>query len=239
MFKLPPLAKLMADNIGNGSGLKAQDNQLYLYDVIGWPFIDAKSVREQLANIEGDTINLRINSPGGDVFEARAIMQALVDDGRPIVAQNDGLAASAASFIPMVAEERKTSEGAFWMIHRAWTVALGNSLDFLSTAEMLEKVDNTIVRDYEKRTGQTNDDLWQWMSAETWMDDAEALERGFSTETVELIKPSNKARWNLSAYDKTPEAVAAAFAADEPNDDGKDAEKAQRERFIQLLNRAA
>lgn len=160
------------------------------------PFVAA------LRGIKADTIHLRINSPGGSVFAARAIEQALREHGAKIVAHIDGLAASAATFIAMAADEVIMGKGSLFMIHKAWTMAYGNADDLMSSAALLEKIDGTLVQTYADRTKQTPDLVAEWMAAETWFTADEAVAAGFA-DSVASTDAKAKA-WNLSAYAKAP-----------------------------------
>src|SRR5690606_23555112 len=102
---------------------------VWLYDVIGadaWGGISASQFVQDVARIQAPVIHLRINSPGGDVFDARAMVTALREHPARIVAHIDGLAASAASYIALAADDVQMSDGAFLMIHNAWGIVLGN-----------------------------------------------------------------------------------------------------------------
>ena len=188
--------------------IKAEDDEatIYIYDVIGGFFggVDAEQVSRDLARLDVSKINVRINSPGGDVWDARAIMTALRQHPATITAHIDGVAASAATDIAMAADHVRISKGAEFMIHNAWTIAIGNRHEFLSLAERLENVDGAITDDYARRTGQSREQVTSWMDAESWFTAEQAIEHGFADELVEVV-PANLTRWDLSAYDNAPE----------------------------------
>ncbi|MDT4841298.1 ATP-dependent Clp protease proteolytic subunit [compost metagenome] len=184
----------------------ANETTLWLYDVIGadaWGGVSAAQFVQDLAAIETPVIHLRINSPGGDVFDARAIVTALREHPARIIAHIDGLAASAASYVALAADEVEISEGAFLMIHNAWGVVIGNRHDLLEMALTLEKIDASIVADYQRRTGQSAQRIAQWMDAESWFTAQEALDEGWVDR---LAQPSYepKQHWNLAAYPEAP-----------------------------------
>ncbi|MGA4005999.1 head maturation protease, ClpP-related [Ralstonia nicotianae] len=183
---------------------------MYLYDYIvsddWWGGVSATTFVKELAGITADVIHLRVNSPGGDVFAARAMETALRGHSAKVIAHVDGLAASAASFLIMAADEVEISDGAFLMIHKAWTALWGNADDLRSEADLLDKIDATLVRTYEQRSGQSADDISAWMKAETWFGADEAIEKGFADrKTDATAQPSAKASaWNLQAYSNAP-----------------------------------
>jgi ATP-dependent Clp protease, protease subunit len=156
-----------------------------------------------LREIKADTIHLRINSPGGSVFAARAIETALREHKAKIVAHIDGLAASAATFIAMAADEIVMAPGALFMIHKAWTMTYGNADDLMAEAALLEKIDGTLADTYAARTGKDASAVMELMAAETWFTAQEAVDAGFADRVAE-DSPKAKGAWNLTAYDKAP-----------------------------------
>lgn len=153
-----------------------------------------------------DTIHLRINSPGGDVFGARAIVAAFRGSGAKVIAHIDGLAASAATFIAANCDEVHMADGAFFMIHQASTMTWGNSADLRETANLLDKVDNTIVNDYVRKTGQAEQQVRDWMAAETWFTAEEAKQYGFVDQIVTGQKVDNSA-WDFTGCRNAPKAL--------------------------------
>ncbi|WP_414446848.1 head maturation protease, ClpP-related [Burkholderia sp. 22PA0099] len=184
------------------------DATIYLYDVIAsddwFGGISAASFVQQLASISAPTIHLRINSPGGDVFEARAMSQAIREHPSTIIGHVDGYAASAATDVAIACSKVIMAEGSMFMIHRSSALAWGTGDDLRATAGLLDKVDASIVDMYAEKTGQSNDDIIAWMDAETWFTAEEAVANGFADELAGSA-PSNSASWNLSAYKNPPE----------------------------------
>lgn len=153
---------------------------IYVYGAIGDYYgIDPQSFVRELGAIAASIIHLRINSPGGDVFAARAMKTALEQHSAKVIAHIDGLAASAASFLMLAADEIEISEGAFVMIHQPWTYAVGSADELRASADVLDKVGLAIVGDYVRRTGKSEDEVLAWMKAETWFTADEAIENGF------------------------------------------------------------
>jgi len=214
------LAKLLADNRAAPlrrfevkAAASADAVDVFLYDAIVddqataefWGGVAPETFVKALADIKAGTINLRINSPGGSVFGARAIEQALREHPAHVVAHVDGLAASAATFIAMAADEVVMNKGALFMVHKAWTIAFGNSDDLLSTADLLDKIDGTLVQTYVDRTGQKADKVAEWMAAETWFTAQEAVDAGFADRIAEVAPKAQAAEWNLTAYGRAPQ----------------------------------
>lgn len=211
------LARLLADNrrvqgrrfeVRRGLQASAAENsaEVLLYDTIvddeaqaeWWGGIAPAPFVRELRGLDAEVIHLRINSPGGSVFGARAMEAALRQHPARVVVHIDGLAASAATVVAMAGDEVLMGEGSMFMIHRAWTLAMGNEAELRDTAAMLAKVDATIARTYAARTGQSVDDIFDLMSAETWFDSSEAVANGFADRVEEPVKAAGAA-WNLQA----------------------------------------
>lgn len=190
---------------------------LYVYDVIdSWYGVGAASLVTALEGAGNKTVHLHINSPGGDVFEARAMAAALVAHSGKVISHIDGLAASAATYLALAGNEVRIAEGSLFMVHNSWTLAFGNKNELLQTADLLAKIDGTIAADYQRKTGASAEQVTAWMDAETWFTAAEALAAKF----VDAIDPNSKStstskdqanaqacshkRWNLTAYANPP-----------------------------------
>ena len=213
---------------------------IYLYDIIGEDWwtgegITGRRFAEALATVgDATTIHLRINSPGGDVFEARAITALMDAHAARFVAHVDGVAASAASFIAARADEVEIAEGAFFMIHNAWTVAVGNKEDLLSMSAFLEKIDDSIANDYSRRGKAEKAEFQALMDAETWLNAEEAVEKGLADRVAVKVDSAPSNRWDLSAYQKAPAALARSGSPspETKNTPGSDA----RSRALRLAN---
>lgn len=182
-----------------------EPDTLFLYDVIDsyWG-VSASDFNKALVGMAGKKVTLRVNSPGGDVFDGRAMAAAIAQHG-DVHAVIEGVAASAATYVTAACKSVTIAKGALYMIHNAWTMAYGNKDDLTQTANLLEKIDGTILDDYERRTGQTRDQLTAWMNAETWFNADEAVEYGFADSVAETAQA--KATWDLSAYQNAPKAT--------------------------------
>lgn len=160
--------------------------ELLIYDEIGpsWAgMVSAESVTQALKSIGNvSTIVVRINSPGGDVFEGFAIYNVLRRTGAKIVVEVDGLAASAASLIAMAGDKIRMAQNSMMMIHNSWIIATGNRAELAKTIGILEKVDANLRQTYAARTGLSESAVGKMLDAETWLTADEALEKGFADE---------------------------------------------------------
>ena len=191
--------------------IKAKDDEatVYLYDVIDdWYGIDSGEFVREVAALDVSTIHLRVDSPGGDVFAARAMQTALAGHKAKVIAHIDGLAASAATFLVMSADEIRMTDGAFFMIHKGWTVTIGNADDMRKQAQLLDKIDDSIAADYARRSGKDSSEIIDLMQAETWYSASEAKDAGFIDAVVDISSSGavENRHFNVSAYQKAPKA---------------------------------
>lgn len=163
--------------------------EIRIYDEIGFWGVTANDFVSELklATAEADKIVVSINSPGGNVFDAFAIYNALRRANLPIETRADGVAASAASLVFMAGDERVMPDNAMLMIHNAWTVAAGTAADLRKTAEAMDKIRDGIVAAYT-RSGQGDDEIIRMMDDETWMSALDAQALGFCTLIEEPVQ---------------------------------------------------
>lgn len=180
--------------ISNKSATKAE---IVLYAGIGQDFwgdgsmISAKQFSDELKKIDSSVneIVVRINSPGGDVFDGIAIYNRLKQHKAKIIVHVDGLAASIASIIALAGDEIYIGEGALFMIHLPWTMAYGNRMDLDNTVSRLMDVEEQMLGIYSKKTGLDRAEIKAMLEAETWMDSDEAIEKGFVDTKVQESVP--------------------------------------------------
>ena len=143
---------------------------------------DIKAVKEKGAK----RVTLRINSPGGIVFEAVAMRSILVNAGfEEITIRIEGLCASAATILATIPTAHvQIAEGSEFMIHNPWTIAWGFAKDLEHEAEHLRNMEKTIRSFYTSKSGQDEEQVKEWMDDETWMSAEEATERGFCDELL-------------------------------------------------------
>jgi ATP-dependent Clp protease protease subunit len=207
-----PYIRLMKANKGKGE-FRADGNTIWLYDVIAsdeeeayfWGGTAPKDFMAALAKTTGP-VTLRINSPGGSVFGAQAMVSAMRAHPHAITARVDSLAASAASVIAANARETVMVPGSMLMIHRAWGVAMGNGQDMHATGDLLEKIDGLIAESYAARAGDKGDKerFAALMAAETWFTPEEALAAGLADAIAEENTQRAKNHWDLSAFAAAP-----------------------------------
>lgn len=195
-----------------------------------WGFgVTAKAFIDQLSRLSDavQTIRVHVNSPGGDVFSAVHIANALRDQrttkGRTVETIVEGLAASAASLLIMGGDPVRISDNGLVMIHSPWSIALGNAREFRKAADELDKVQGaSLVGTYRWHAKVSDEEIVQMLDETTWMDADEAIAKGFATEKVEGLKAAatldpagvaqlvvpERYRARLDAWRRAPEAAA-------------------------------
>lgn len=166
---------------------KSQTNddvaELSVYGDIGeWLDVDSREFTSQLKGITAKRLNVRINSGGGSVFTAQAILSSLRRHSAEVVVYIDGLAASAASVIAMAGDRVIMPANAMMMIHNPWTGTYGEAKDMRKMADTLDSVRDSIVAAYREKTGLEDSAIIELMDAETWMTGEEAVANGFADE---------------------------------------------------------
>ena len=160
------------------------DTTISMFDVIGedgWSGgVTVKRISAALRSIGSKDITVRINSPGGDMFEGIAIYNLLRAHPAKVTVEVLGWAASAASIIAMAGDDIRMGTGTFMMVHNAWGMVIGNRHDMRDAAELFDQFDAAIADIYQARTGMKRADIAQLMDAETFMTAAQAVEYGFA-----------------------------------------------------------
>jgi ATP-dependent Clp protease, protease subunit len=162
---------------------KGDEATVYLYAPItpeGWGGISAQAFVNALAEArDAKTLHIRVNCVGGAWFEAKAIHNALREFPGRKIAHIDGLAASAAPFIVMAADEVRSSPEATWFVHEAQGEAYGNAAAMRDAAEFLEKETANMIAVFAEGTGKTAEELAPILAKETFFNAEEALAFGW------------------------------------------------------------
>lgn len=170
-----------------------------IFNEIGGPFgVTAGDFVGELASVDGD-IELHLNSPGGDVFDAVTIFNSLKQRKGTVSVVVDGLAASAASFIAQAASPGHLAMAPHskMMIHDGFGAAMGNAADMRKTADLLDAISDDIATMYAERSGKPADYWRGLMRDETWFSDKEAVAEGLADKIHGQDLQNN---WDLSVY---------------------------------------
>jgi ATP-dependent Clp protease, protease subunit len=155
--------------------------------------ITPKLFKAELAKLEGRAVTLRINSPGGDVIAASQLRAMLTDYPGKVTARIDGVCASAATMVALAADRVVMQDSAFFMIHDpsySFFMADLNIADMEQMLDTLKTAKGSLVGLYETRTGLSAERLARMMSAETWMNAADAVKFGFADESISGGQPA-------------------------------------------------
>lgn len=199
--------------------------EIRIFDVIGWPFIDAGSFLEELDGITAKEIRLRINSPGGDVFDGTAIYNAIKAHPAKFNVEIEGIAASMGSVIALAGDTVAIAENAWFMIHNPWTFMMGDYNDLRKEADLLERMSGVMSQTYQDKSGKDAKTVKSLMDEETWFSGSEAVENGFADTTIESADVS--AKFNTSLFGKTPDDIQRAAHNLKPSK--RDAERSLRD----------
>ena len=190
---------------------KANDTaEISIYDEIGFWGVSAASFAQDLKSCGNNLkqINLHIHSPGGDVFDGIAIYNLLKNHPANVTVYIDGLAASMASVIAMAGNEVIMPENAMMMIHKPWGIQGGDAEDMRKYADLLDKVENTLIPAYATKTGKTPEELAEMLSAETWLNGKECVEQGFADKLAEpLVAMASIKSRKLEDFENMPKAM--------------------------------
>jgi len=189
--------------------------EVAIYDEIGAYGVSAKGFLAELGALpDGTPVDLRLNSPGGSVFDAVAIYNALKRHAGTVTVWIDGIAASAASYVAMAGDEIVMPENAFLMIHDPSGLAMGTAGDMRAMADALDKIAGSLVRGYAVKSGKTDDEIAALMEAETWFDAADAVAAGFADRLAEPVRMA--ARFDIGRFRNAPPDLVEAVAVADP-----------------------
>lgn len=198
----------------------AETADVFIYDYIGWGGVTAADFSKELKNVTAKTINVHINTPGGDVFDGLAIYNSLKDHGAQIHVKVDGLAASIGSIIAMAGHTITMGESSFLMIHNPWALVIGNAKDMREMALTLDKIGGSLAGVYASRAKVSKEQAQTWMDEETWFTAAEAKAYGLA-DAIQGTEDgtASQARFDLSGYAKVPQDLQAVPVGTTPDAD--------------------
>ncbi len=200
----------------------ATSADVYIYDQIGSGFfsegVTATNVIDQIKALGNRALNVRINSPGGSVFEGVAIYNALARHAGEVTTHVDGVAASIASVIAMAGRKILIAENAMMMIHDPSTITMGGAGELRKTADVLDQIKETLINTYATRTGLPRDEIAALMTSETWFTAKEAVAKNFADEQVAGVKAAACFDLKSFGYVKAPCPVADANSCQPPDE---------------------
>lgn len=179
--------------------------EILLYDYVGWPYNDPYDLAQHLKSLNGKDITVRINSPGGDVFDGLTIYSFMREYKGKITTKIEGLAASMASVIALAGNEVQAHKHAMYMIHEPLVLTVGNQHELREVAELLQKMTANFVDIYSEKVGGKKRDIQAKMKEETWMTASEAKEYGLIDSVIDF--PAAVAGFELSVFANAPDTL--------------------------------
>ncbi|RLV66346.1 hypothetical protein STAN_1867 [Streptomyces sp. CBMAI 2042] len=187
----------------------ADEAEVLIYDDIGgWFGATADVFVRELAAVTAPNLRVRINSPGGSVYEGIAIANAIRLHPSNVTVQIDGIAASIASVIAMAGDRIVMMPQSQLMIHDAHGACLGNASDMEEMARLLDLQSENLADVYAARAGGTREEWRARMRAESWYLAQEAVDAGLADEVIPATRPGAPAEeepalansWDLSVF---------------------------------------
>lgn len=151
-------------------------------------FITMKEFKESLNKVQHcNSIELHLNSYGGDATVGIAIHNLLKATGKKITCVIDAVACSAAFTIAMAADEVQVYPGSILMCHEVKSFMFGYyGNDELKKIENGNSAyNNSSAAMYANKSGMSKAQCLNLMKKETWMDGAEAVAYGFADVLLE------------------------------------------------------
>jgi ATP-dependent Clp protease protease subunit len=200
--------------------------EVVIYDEIGAFGIPAKAFLDELKALGPVAeLTVRINSPGGSVFDGVAIYNALKRHDAAITVWIDGIAASIASMIAVAGDEVVMPENAMLVLHDPSGLVAGTAADMRAMAEALDRMKAGMVAAYRDKSERDGAEIEALMAAETWLSGQEAVALGLADRVEEPVRMA--AHFDLSRFRNTPPQLAALVAMPSPQeDDMSDSKKA-------------
>ncbi|MFF8901674.1 head maturation protease, ClpP-related [Streptomyces lydicus] len=203
--------------------------EVVIYDEIGYFGVTAEDFMSELRGLDVSAITLRVNSPGGEIFDGIAIHNLLRSHRAQVTTYVDSLAASIASVIALAGDRVIMQPHSQMMIHDGSGLAIGNAADMRETADLLDRQSDNIAGIYAERAGGTPEEWRERMRAETWYTAAEAVAAGLADEVAETRqRPDTEpdrpepeqmaASWDLSLFRYAGRSEAPAPAVPAPVD---------------------
>lgn len=190
----------------------SEDVEILIYDVIGWPWMDANLFVNEIKQYKGRPITIGINSPGGDLVDAIAIFQSIKRHDAKVTVRIDSLAASSAGIIAMGGDEVTAYKTSTFMIHNPWFFTIGNEFAHEEAMEILKQFSTKSIDIYSSKASIGKRDIKLLMNGSgkrdgTWLTAYEAKEKGFIDKIIDGKNESIKNQFDLSIFDNIQKAI--------------------------------
>ncbi|MCD8354163.1 MAG: Clp protease ClpP, partial [Clostridiales bacterium] len=171
-------------------------------NITSWPWLESDvssyTLQRQIQDLDVDTIEVHINSYGGEVGEALAITNALMRHPAEVNTYVDGFACSAATIVFMAGKRRVMSSLSNFMVHPAWSTVSGNADELRKQANDLDRVTENSIKAYMACINRSREELVALMREERFLTPAEAVAWGFATEIDDVLVTEDKAEQDVT-----------------------------------------
>lgn len=185
----------------SGKIFNKTENTIQINGVIDdWFGVSAEEVEEALQELdESQPLLVKINSPGGLVFEAIAIHNLIAEWPAEVITHITSRAMSSATFIYLVGDKRTIADNAEFMVHHPWTIALGNSGELRGVADHLDRTAEKMIDMYERKSNLSRNEITDLLNGPenqdgTYLDAQETLDAGFATEIIDTSRTADEGK---------------------------------------------
>lgn len=168
----------------NVKGVIVGNDDAWIYDFFDMEHTSPNLIRDAIDQANGESLEVEINSGGGDVFAGSEIYTALKEYDGKVTTKVVGLAASMGSVIAMAGDNIQMSPTSQIMIHNVWSMAMGDYRDMQHQSDILQNLNKTIASAYGLKSGLDESELLAMMDEETWLSAEQAKEKGFIDEIL-------------------------------------------------------
>jgi ATP-dependent Clp protease protease subunit len=205
------------------NALASDEPEIFIYSVVGWPFVDEEELVRAMAGMKDKHILCRINSPGGDVYSGMSLFNAFANHPGGVTVRIEGMAASIASIIAMGGKKVEAYSNTMVMVHNAMILTCGNHNELREIADIIEKISGQMCDIYTGKCKKGKKEMKSMMDEETYMTAQEALSHGF-IDTILKSGKGAKAEFDLP-FSNVPDY----FKASDKELTERDAEKILRD----------
>ncbi|GAA4825552.1 head maturation protease, ClpP-related [Algivirga pacifica] len=175
-------------------------------DISEWGRNNARSFNEFLDQLaeEHDEMHLHLHCNGGDVMEGLAMFNAIRNVDMKVIAYVDGIVASMATIVILACDEVYMPRNTYQMIHEALTYTRGNAKQIRKTADLLDKITESLFEHYlEVIPPEAVEKIKKMMDGEDhWLTAQECKDLGIITEVISTSSkvqlPENLGTANMS-----------------------------------------
>lgn len=174
--------------------------RVYVHGMIGGWRMNAGAFVQAVHALDVPELHVHINSPGGFVWDAVSMYEALIGHRARVVSHIDGVAASAASFLALAADRVEIAAAGRVMVHDVQTVAYGSPDEVRAAADLGDALSDDLAGLYAQRAGGKRAAWRAAMRATTWYSSQQAVDAGLAHQVARHAPAGEKSSGgNLTA----------------------------------------